>query len=82
MTSSAGLGYTVELGGDEVELEDAPGGTTVVVRQASAIAYREIVIRNGKPVSVRLVTVTDNKIMTVFENRLDGSADVHIAVKR
>jgi hypothetical protein len=82
MTSSAGRGYTAELGGGEVELEGAPPGTTVAVNQSSAVAYREIVMRNGKPVSARIVAVMDNKMITVFENRLDGSADVHVAVKR
>lgn len=47
-----------------------------------AVAYREVVMRDGRPVSVRVVAVADKKVATIFENRLDGSASVHAALKR
>lgn len=81
MASSAGQAYTAEIGSGEVALEGAPPGTTVVVRKVPAIAYREIVMRDGRPIAVRLVAVTDGKVATIFENRLEGSAPVYAAIK-
>ncbi|HUG45794.1 MAG TPA: hypothetical protein VMK31_04685 [Sphingomicrobium sp.] len=82
MASSTGHAYDSKLGGGPVPLEGAPAGTTVAVQDVQAVAYREIVMRNGQPVAVRLIAVSDRKIATIFENRLDGSAEVFAAVKR
>jgi hypothetical protein len=82
MTSSDGRGYDAELGGAEVALDGAPQGTTIVVRQVPAVAYREIVMRDGEPVSARLVAVSNQGVVTVFQNNLDGTSDVFAALRR
>ena len=82
MTSSAGRSYAADINGAPVKLKGAPPGTTVSVRRIPAVAYREVVMRDGRPVAARIVTVADKNVATVFENRLDGSAAVQAAVRR
>lgn len=82
MSSSSGQRYAATLGGDATTLEGAPPGTTVFVREAPVFAFREIVIRDGRPVAVRIVTIVDRQVATILENRLDGSPILHAAIKR
>ena len=82
MTSSTGRSYAADVDGAAVALEGAPPGTTVSIQQVPAVAYREVVMRDGGNVSVRIIAVADEKVATIFENRLDGSAALHAALKR
>ena len=82
MSSSDGRSYAADVDGPAAALEGAPQGTTVSVQQVPAVAYREVVMRDGRPVSVRLVTVADKRVAVIFENRLDGTAALHAALKQ
>ena len=82
MSSSAGESYSAQRGGDAVALKGAPPGIAVSVEQVPAFAYREVVLRDGKRVAVRIVAVVDRQIVTVLENRFDGSATIYALRKR
>jgi len=53
--SSQGQGYTAEIGGPAVPVDNDPGGTTVAVTREGANGLRETYTRGGKEVGVATV---------------------------
>ena len=69
MTSPSGTSYAAKFGGPAVPIAGDAGGTTVAVERLAPNSFRETSSRGGKVVNVTTITVADEKLQVMSENK-------------